>query len=130
MKDYNAVKNGAYRELARRGIVYDANAKFDFWHEGILGPDKRTWVRHPMLQPIFMQTYHTREQKTAENLSIMLTRHEEQLGNNIVAGEMFAGAATTSTTQMEALTKRVESLEKKNEMLTKDNEKLKQEKVT
>ena len=128
VKEYDAEKKGAKRELARMGIEYDANATFDFWHNGILGPDKRTWVRHPMLQPIFMQTYHSREQKTAENLSTMLIRHEEQLGNNIVAGEMFAGAAMTSTTQMEDLTKRVESLEKKNEMLTKENEKLKSEK--
>jgi hypothetical protein len=60
VKDYNAEKNGAKRELARRGIVYDVNATFDFWHEGILGPDKKTWARYPMLQSLFMQTYYAR----------------------------------------------------------------------
>ena len=93
VKDYKADKTIAIRELARMGIRFEENTLYDYLHNGILGEDKVTWSRHPILQIMFMQRYHTRELRTADALCDMLIIHEDQVGNGIKAGDMFAGAA-------------------------------------
>ena len=103
-EDFLTKKKAYFKELRNGNQGFDARRQFETVYEAYCD-ENGLFLRHPQWQALFTQTFPTDETKTLENLCEMLVRAEEADPIKKVAGELFAGAASTVKEDTRRLTR-------------------------
>jgi len=83
-------------ELQEGGYAITEAMKLEYLEESISNTEG-DWIVHNELKPTFRTTYVTIESQTIEKLFAMLISYEKSSKKKTTAGDMFAGAARTTT---------------------------------
>jgi hypothetical protein len=104
IEEFFTKKIGIFKELRNGNHPYDARRQFETVFEAYCN-EEGVFLRHAHVQGMFTQNFPTDDVKTLENLRTMLVRAEEAEPAKKVAGELFAGAASTGKEDTRRLTR-------------------------